>query len=144
MTQAPENKQVIVKNQTVFMFDKPNTNNRIYPKDAAERIVDKINNGQMYGYVGFETVTPQFDLTKVSHLVKNARIEGDYVIADIVALDTPQGQVLKQLINEKPNCGVNFAVAGIGKYKEDTHIIEDFECWYISATIDPVSHMANE
>lgn len=138
--------KLILKNQKILMFGRPNTNNRTYTQEAAEHIVEKINSGNMMGMLGFQETQMTVDLTKVSHRMENARIEGEYVIADAVVLDTPEGKTLRQLVESQQNVphslGVNFATAGVGDLQLDG-TIKDFKCISVNATSEPVSHQVD-
>lgn len=67
---------------------------RIYNRDE---ILSELSKGvSYYGILGYAKEAATF-LDKVSHLVKNLRMEGNNVVGDIVILRTPMGEMLSRL-----------------------------------------------
>lgn len=57
------------------------------------------------------------DLSKVSHIAKNLRLENDVLLADIEPLGTPMGNILKELLTA--NTKLEFYPRGTGLLAED-------------------------
>lgn len=100
---------------TVLRADHPNGNKRIYPKEILEKVIEQ------FRWDGIATTTGQLGmpqdgimrLSEMSHMVINLHMEEDYLVAEIAVMDTPQGKVLKQLLNDNPNT-VAFRTMGVG------------------------------
>jgi hypothetical protein len=109
-------------------LDKPNKNNRIYPKEEIEKSIVKFNEtaDAMNGVPGMIDYPDglQIDMTKVSHVVKNLRIEDNYLVGDFTVLKTPEGKKLSELLNASP-ATVAFRTLGTGTVGEDG-VVKDF------------------
>ena len=106
----------------ILQLDVPNKNGRVYPTSAAEDMIRTIEenpaqHGRVFGQIGMPEGT-SVDLSKVSHSAGNLRIIDGKVFADIVVLETPAGQIAKELL-KTPNHGYTFRTSGIGKVSED-------------------------
>lgn len=83
---------------------KPNKNGHIYPKEVIEEIVEKFNNLEkpMFGHLGYPSTTI-FDIDDTtqqpSHKITSVREEDVNLIGDIEILDTPNGDILKSIID---------------------------------------------
>ena len=95
---------------TILHINKKNLNNHIYNEDAVKNMIDKINNNTVYGGVGMCN-SRNLDLSKVSHVVTNLRIEGDRMVGTISIRDDKNGQRLKEMM---ANTDVVFRVQGEG------------------------------
>lgn len=68
-----------------------------------ERLQGSINDEMLLGELlvdGYQS-SPIISLSNVSHQITNLKLEENKLIADIEVLDTPQGRILKDLINNK-------------------------------------------
>ena len=88
-----------------------NKNRRIYPKDIIEREVsrykkDFISHNRAYGELN-HPATPTIDLTRVSHLFEDLRMDGDNAWGRAKVLDTPNGRIVKSLIDAGASLGVS-------------------------------------
>ncbi|AKE44726.1 putative prohead core scaffold and protease [Sinorhizobium phage phiM9] len=121
--------------------EKLNRNGRIYPADVLfpdiERYTDYFVRGRLaWGELDHPEKRVAVNMKEVSHLITDLRIEGDNVIGRAVIADTPNGQIVKNLID----IGGQLAVStrGLGKSVEmDDH--ERMEIYHMTA-IDIVSH----
>ena len=116
----------------VAYVDQPNINGVIYDRKAMEKAIadyqTKIDEGKALGElaigVGDETgLSVNFE--RVSHMITGVRIEGNNVVGDIKVLDTPMGNILKQLM-EFHGSGFRLGVRGIGTVN-DQNVCTDFE-----------------
>jgi hypothetical protein len=98
----------------ILKIDELNSNNRIYTRKLVEKIVE--DQKEIYfGMIGMPTDhNATVDFLKVSHACDNLRIEDDKLIADVKILDTPEGKVLKQLVESVPSGA--FRIAGYGTF----------------------------
>mgnify|MGYP001228247387 CR=1 FL=1 len=128
----------------IFMqADKPNRNNRVYPVDIMKREVanynrDYIKQNRGMGELGHPE-TPQVNLERVSHLIKELVIDGNDVRGRAKLMDTPYGRIAKNLIDEGVKLGVSSR--GLGSLKEDSAGIktvqDDFQLNAIDIVADP-------
>jgi len=128
----------------IFMqADKPNRNNRVYPVDVMKREVenynrDYIKQGRGMGELGHPE-TPQVNLERVSHLIKELKFDGSDVYGKAKLMDTPYGRIAKNLVDEGVKLGVSSR--GLGSLKEDgagiKTVQDDFQLNAIDIVADP-------
>ena len=109
-----------------IQLDKPTNNGYVYDKEMFEKQLDKFNKNQIENYRQiYPRNTPVCSLGEISHKVKNAFVDEDNtVVTNIQILDTPKGQMPKQMIEN--NCNVSIVPVGIGNINEDG-VITDYE-----------------
>jgi len=106
--------------------DVPNRNGNVYPKEVMEAVVDRLNNrgDVVYGTVG----QPEYrgldiPIDRISHRCENFSIIDGVVTADVFILNTPQGEVLRSIVDcEEPS--FRFSCAGKGKLNSKRIIAE--------------------
>jgi hypothetical protein len=114
-----------------------NQNGRVYPKNILEREVDKYKNREIrenraYGELDHPE-SAVVELKNTSHIIRDVNWKGDDVVGTVEILNTPAGNILKELI--KAGCTVGISSRGMGSVKqigEDTVAVEqDFDliCW---------------
>jgi len=133
-----------LKGEVVEVLDQPNRNGRIYSKELIENCVlnDKIVQEQLNSHSMFGMFNPSWDeymvdMSKVSHCVTNLYIEDGKLKADIDILDTPQGNIVNEMLNN--NVSIISTLNGRGdlraepdgKYLE----VENYSFDYISLNI---------
>ncbi len=99
---------------TALMVDHPNSNGRIYTKNVIEKVIAKFNRGSTLGelWTGDKRADMMVRFANASHEVKDIYLEGDYLKADVLPLLTPQGKILKSLLDS--NAAISFRPFGIG------------------------------
>jgi hypothetical protein len=121
----------------VMVVDKPNLNHRIYPRAVFEKALKEyeekyVKDRRALGELGVGE-TPTINLKNVSHMVTSFSWDGDIVDAEIEVLDTPQGKVLKDMLEN----GFDLTVVprGIGSLKlnEETGVNEIQDDYEISS-----------
>ncbi len=120
------------KTFVVMELDKPNKNNRIYTRKCMEQaIADTKKLVEENRFVGEldQISSTSVNVSNVSHIVKNIRIEDNKVLADIQILNTPRGHQLKELLDEKK---ISFVPRGLGKIDSD-RTISDYKLISIDA-----------
>lgn len=134
----------------VMVVDKPNLNHRIYPKAVFEKALKEYEEKYVkdrralgeFGLGGDSVV----HLDRVSHLVTAFFWEGNTLNAEIEVLDTPQGKVLRDLLEKDINLTV--VPRGIGSLKknEETGVYEVQEDYEISSfdVIDAATSSFND
>lgn len=105
----------------VFMqAEKENRNGRMYPlpiltREATRYINEYVTKGRAFGELGHPQ-GPTINLERTSHLIKELRLEGNDFYGKAKILDTPYGNIVKNLINEGATFGVS--TRGMGSLEE--------------------------
>jgi hypothetical protein len=105
----------------IFMqSEQPNRNGRMYPFSVLNRETERYNEnyiskGRAFGELGHPE-GPTINLERVSHLIKELRVEGNDFYGKAKVLDTPYGNIVKNLIGEGAQFGVS--TRGIGTLEE--------------------------
>ncbi len=119
---------------TILKADVPNANGRIYPRATVEQMVKqcKANQNRIFGTIGMPEGNT-LDIAEISHSVNNLRIteDGD-LVGDVMVLDTPKGEVMKELLTQRT---YDFRTAGIGKIDENG-VVSDIQLISISMVSD--------
>jgi len=115
----------------IFMqSDQPNRNGRLYPFEVLNKEADRYNEeyvtkGRAFGELGHPE-GPTINLERVSHLIKSLRAEGKDFYGKAKLLDTPYGNIVKNLINEGAQFGVSTRGMGtLEESKEGYKIVKD-------------------
>ena len=122
--------------------DKENRNNRVYNANLLEREVqrytnDYINKNRAFGELGHPQ-GPTINLERSSHIIKSLRREGSDFIGKAKVLDTPYGNIVKNLINEGAQLGVSSR--GMGSLKENKNgVMEVQDDFYLATAADIVA-----
>lgn len=131
--------------------DTLNQNGRIYPLKLLER---EVRNYQKF--IAENRALGELDhpdssvvnLKNVSHLIKEAHMEGDVVYGTAEILDTPSGKILQSLVESGVKLGISSRGVGSTKKQGDYHIVQDdFQliCWdYVSEPSTPGAFMIPE
>lgn len=123
--------------------EKKNRNGRIYPKAIMENAVNKyvadyVSGNRALGELSHPENRPTVKPELASHLITSLRFEGNDVIGKARVLNTPQGNVLKGLLEGGVQMGVS--TRGLGSIEERAGIIyvkDDFSMMAIDAVSDP-------
>lgn len=93
----------------VARADVPNSNGRIYSKDCLESAMSQFvkEKKELIGQIGYPK-TSIYHFREASHVVKNLKLDQNYLCAEIEILNTPNGNILKSSID-----GVCFRVHGV-------------------------------
>ena len=127
----------------VFMqAEQKNRNGRVYPSKTLMNEVKRYNNeyvksSRAMGELGHPD-GPQLNLERVSHLIKELRIDGNDVYGRAKILDTPYGKIVKDLIKEGVKIGVSSR--GMGSLKQVNgvnEVQEDFSLSAVDIVADP-------
>lgn len=71
---------------------------RVY--DPVELIMESVTKAPLYGELEPDH-SPDVNLERVSHVVKNLRLEHNCLVGDFELLDTPMGMIAKQLVEHE-------------------------------------------
>lgn len=126
---------------TLLHLGVKNLNGRIYEdNENLRKSIEEYNNKpSKYGQIDFPETLDQ-DLRTISHVVENVRVEEDKVVGDIRILDTPQGKILKDVVD-----GYVFRSRALGRTEFDgkVYVKEIFAFDAIPKNIDSFD-MANK
>jgi len=114
--------------------DIKNRNGRVYPVPVLEKEVfrymkDNVEKNRAYGELGHPE-GPGINLERVSHMIKSLRKDGSNFIGKAKILETPYGQIVRNLLSEGANIGVSSRgmgtlkpnKAGIMEVQDDFHL----------------------
>jgi len=100
--------------------DMKNRNGRIYPKNVMINAVDKYHNEQVKTKRAVGELNhpsgPTVNLDKVSHLITELKIDGNNVMGKASILDTPNGKIVKGLLDGGVKLGVS--TRGMGSLEQ--------------------------
>ena len=106
-----------------------NKNGRKYPFKTLEREVAKydesyIRKGRALGELGHPD-GPSINLDKVSHKIESLRAEGNNFIGRAKILDTPMGNIAKNLLDEGVKLGVSSRGMGSLRKEGNCNVVQD-------------------
>tara|TARA_R100000008_G_scaffold81637_1_gene65105 strand:+ start:88 stop:741 length:654 start_codon:yes stop_codon:yes gene_type:complete len=106
-----------------------NRNGRMYPASTMAKEVARYNNeyiskNRAYGELGHPN-GPTINLERVSHMIKGLHQEGNNWIGKAKVLDTPYGNIVKNLIDEGAQLGVSSRGMGTLRQKADCQVVQD-------------------
>ena len=88
------------------------------------------------------------NLKNVSHIIREAYLEGPIVYGTVELLDTPSGKILQSLVESGVKLGISSRGVGSTKKQGDYHVVQDdFQliCWdYVSEPSTPGAFMIPE
>jgi len=105
-----------------------NQNGRIYPKSILEREIMNYQKLIQENRALGECDHPDssvVELKNVSHIVREAHVEGDDVYGTIEILDTPQGKIIQSLIESGVTLGISSRGVGSTRRQGDTQVVQD-------------------
>lgn len=126
----------------IFMqAERPNRNGRIYPKEVLEKEVNRYNKeyvkkNRAYGELGHPQ-GPTINLERMSHLIKEIKVDGNNFIGRAKIMDSPYGNIVKNLIKEGASLGVSSR--GMGSLKRKNGINEVQKDFYLATAADIVA-----
>jgi hypothetical protein len=107
-----------------------NRNGRVYPMEIMKKEVERytkenIEKNRAYGELGHPD-SPTINLDRVSHMIKELKLEGNNYVGKAKIMDTPYGKIVKSLIDEGANLGVSSRGMGSLRAKSDgTQLVQD-------------------
>ena len=114
-----------------------NQNGRVYKKEILEREADKymkefVNNGNAFGELDHPE-SPIVSLKNASHIVKELWWKGDDLMGRVELLNTPAGNIVKEIIKAGHTIGISSRGTGSVQQTNEGHleVQPDFElvCW---------------
>ena len=113
-----EGKGKDMKIQGVFMqAETKNRNGRVYPLGVLQKEVTRYNKelvskNRAFGELGHPD-GPTVNLDRVSHMIEELVPEGNNIIGKAKILDTPNGKIVKELLNSGAKLGVSSRGMGL-------------------------------
>ena len=141
-----EDKSTGTKNhyiQGVFMqAEQKNRNGRIYPLGIMTNEVTRYNKDLVSRHRAMGELNhpqgPTVNLDRVSHMIKDLKCEGNDVVGKAKLLDTPMGNIAKNLVNEGAQLGVSSRGMGSLEEKNGVNYVKpDFMLSAVDIVADP-------
>lgn len=127
----------------VFMqAETKNRNGRVYPvavleKELGRYTTDYVKQNRAMGELGHPE-GPTVNLERVSHIIKDLRLEGNDIYGKAKILDTPYGKIVKNLMDEGAKLGVSSRGMGSLKEEDGVNVVqEDFMLAAVDVVADP-------
>ena len=127
-----EGKGKDMKIKGVFMqAETKNRNGRVYPLDVLQKEVARYNkelveSKRAFGELGHPE-GPTVNLDRVSHMIEELVPEGNNIIGKAKILATPNGKIVKELLNAGAKLGVSSRGMGtLGKRGQTNYVKDDF------------------
>jgi len=123
-----------------------NRNGRVYPKQIMESAVNKyvteqVKQGRAVGELNHPD-GPVVNLDKVSHLINELKFQGNDVVGKATILDTPNGQIVKGLLDGGVRLGVSTRGMGSLDRRGDSMVVKEYIMNTIDIVQDPSAHGA--
>jgi hypothetical protein len=118
-----------------------NRNGRYYPeqvlaKEVARYTKENIDKGRAYGELGHPD-GPSINLERVCMMIKSLRQEGTNFIGRAKVMDTPYGNIVRNLMSEGASLGVSSR--GMGSLVEKNGLNEVQDDFYLATAADIVA-----
>ena len=138
-------KGILQKSETV------NQNGRIYPRALLEREIRNYQKFIQESRALGECDHPDssvVELKNVSHIIREAYLDGDTVYGTVELLDTPCGKILQSLVESGVKLGISSRGVGSTKRQGQYQIVQDdFQliCWdFVSEPSTPGAFVMRE
>ena len=109
-----------------------NRNGRIYPKEVMDKEVKRyvkefVENDRAFGELGHPE-GPTINLDKVSHMITKLEEDGNNYVGRAKILSTPNGQIVRNLIDDGAKLGVSSRGLGSLEQKDGAQVVKsDFQ-----------------
>ena len=131
--------------------DTLNQNGRLYPLPILQREIRNyqklINEGRAIGELDHPD-SSVIELKNVSHIIREARMQGGVVHGAVELLNTPSGMILQSLLESGVKLGISSRGVGSTKKSHDGYVVQDdFQliCWdFVSEPSTPGAFMLRE
>ena len=137
-----EGKGKDMKIQGVFMqAESKKRNGRVYPLGVLQKEVTRYNKelvskNRAFGELGHPD-GPTVNLDRVSHMIEELVPEGNNIIGKAKILDTPNGKIVKELLNSGAKLGVSSRGMGTLEKKGNANYVKDD--FYLATAADIVA-----
>lgn len=131
--------------------DTLNQNGRVYPRDILDREVRNYQKFIRENRALGECDHPDssvVELKNVSHIIREAYMDGDICYGIVELLDTPCGKILQSLVESGVTLGISSRGVGSTRNEGDHQVVQDdFQliCWdFVSEPSTPGAFMMRE
>ena len=129
ITEEKNGKKLLYIEGVFLQSELKNRNGRMYPFSVLDREVKRYNeeyvkSKRALGELGHPD-GPTINLDRVSHRITSLRAEGNNFIGKAQILDTPMGNIAKNLLGEGVQLGVSSRGMGSIQKSEDCNIVAD-------------------
>ena len=129
LTEEKDGKKLLYIEGVFLQSELKNRNGRMYPFEVLNREVERYNeeyvqSKRALGELGHPD-GPTINLDRVSHRITSLRAEGNNFIGKAQILDTPMGNIAKNLLGEGVQLGVSSRGMGSIERKEDCNVVAD-------------------
>jgi hypothetical protein len=141
LTEDKDGKKILHIEGPFLVAEKKNKNGRIYEFNTLRKEVhryteDYINKNRAFGELGHPD-SPTINLDRVSHMITGLREEGNHWIGKAKILDTPMGNIAKNLVEGGAQLGVSSRGMGSLKMVNGVNVVQpDF---YLATAADIVA-----
>ena len=128
--ETEDGKQTLYIEGTFLVGDQVNRNNRMYKMDTLRNEVARyteeyINTNRALGELGHPD-TPSLNLERVSHKIVSLTEDGNTFYGKALILETPYGQIAKNLIENGVSLGVSSrALGSVVETREGYNLVQD-------------------
>ena len=129
VTEEKNGKKLLYIEGVFLQSELKNRNGRMYPFSVLDREVKRYNeeyikSKRALGELGHPD-GPTINLDRVSHRITDLRAEGNNFIGKAQILDTPMGNIAKNLLGEGVQLGVSSRGMGSIQKSEDCNVVAD-------------------
>ena len=129
MTEEKDGKKLLNIEGVFLQSELKNRNGRMYPFEVLNREVERYNeeyvkSKRALGELGHPD-GPTINLDRVSHRITSLKAEGNNFIGKAQILDTPMGNIAKNLLGEGVQLGVSSRGMGSIQKVEDCNVVAD-------------------
>ena len=129
LTEEKDGKKLLYIEGVFLQSELKNRNGRMYPFEVLNREVERYNeeyvqSKRALGELGHPD-GPTINLDRVSHRIVSLKAEGNNFIGKAQILDTPMGNIAKNLLGEGVQLGVSSRGMGSIQKKEDCNVVAD-------------------
>ena len=129
LTEEKNGKKLLYIEGVFLQSELKNRNGRMYPYSVLEREVKRYNeeyvqSKRALGELGHPD-GPTINLDRVSHRIISLKAEGNNFIGKAQILDTPMGNIAKNLLGEGVRLGVSSRGMGSIQRSEDCNVVAD-------------------
>ena len=139
LTEEKDGKKVLYIEGPFLVAETVNKNGRKYLRETMEKEVSRyteeyINKNRAFGELGHPD-TPSINLDRVSHLIVGLRQEGTAWIGKAKILETPMGNIARNLIEGGAQLGVSSRGMGSLKMENGINVVQGDFCLATAADI---------
>jgi len=141
ITEEKDGKKTLFIEGPFLVTERENKNKRLYEhgtmlKEVKRYTEEYINKNRAYGELGHPD-TPSINLDRVSHIITSLKEDGHQFIGRAKILDTPMGQIARNLIEGGGQLGVSSRGMGSLKNVNGVNIVQDD--FYLATAADIVA-----